>query len=74
MSDKGFATDLLKRLRTIERGDGTGDHVTHWHRNPDGQEAAAEIERLRWADKRNKNIIGRLMAKLAAAGVQTDDR
>ena len=40
-------SDLLERLRRVETGDGTGDHVTHWYRNPDGPEAATEIERLR---------------------------
>lgn len=40
-------SDLLERLRRVENGDGTGDHVSHWYRNPDGPEAAAEIERLR---------------------------
>ena len=39
-------TDLLDRLRRVENGDGKGDHVSHWYRNPDGPEAAAEIERL----------------------------
>jgi hypothetical protein len=41
------APDLLNRLRKIEQGDGYGDHVTQWYRNPDGLEAADEIERLR---------------------------
>jgi len=39
--------DLLKRLRLVETGDGFGDHLEHWYRNPDGVEAAGEIERLR---------------------------
>lgn len=40
-------SDLLARLRTIECGEGAGDYVTQWYRNPDGPEAASEIERLR---------------------------
>lgn len=40
-------SDLLDRLRAVESGRGTGDHVSNWHRNPDGPEAAAEIEKLR---------------------------
>lgn len=38
-------TDLLDRLR---KADGS-DEGTRWYRNPDGPEAAREIERL-WAD------------------------
>jgi hypothetical protein len=38
-------TDLLERLRKVEP-DLPGDR-TRWYRNPDGHEAAAEIERLR---------------------------
>lgn len=30
----------------VVAGDGAGDHVVNWHRNPDGPEAADEIERL----------------------------
>ena len=52
--------DLLKRLRKIETGDGTGDHVTHWYRNPDGVEAAEEIVKLKWRAKIDANIIARL--------------
>lgn len=37
--------DLLMRLRTVEP-DEPGDR-TRWHRNPNGPEAAAEIESLR---------------------------
>lgn len=44
-------SDLLKRLRMVESGDkwdsGDGSHVTNWYRNPDGPEAADEIEKLR---------------------------
>jgi hypothetical protein len=42
-------SDLLERLRKVEHGDRWGsdiDHVTNWYRNPDGPEAADEIERL----------------------------
>ena len=52
--------DLLKRLRKIETGDGAGDHVTHWYRNPDGVEAAEEIVKLKWRAKIDANIIARL--------------
>lgn len=38
-------TDLLERLRKVEP-DKPGIR-TRWHRNPDGPEAADEIERLR---------------------------
>ncbi len=41
--------DLLKRLRKVEP-DGEGER-TRWYRNPDGPEAADEIERLRGALK-----------------------
>jgi hypothetical protein len=41
--------DLLKRLRKVEP-DGEGER-TRWYRNPDGPEAADEIERLREALK-----------------------
>lgn len=39
---------LKQRLRKTECGDdgGFGKNVTCWHRNPDGQEAVAEIQRL----------------------------
>jgi hypothetical protein len=40
-------TDLLERLQKVEP-DLPGDR-TRWYRNPDGHEAAAEIERLREA-------------------------
>jgi hypothetical protein len=36
-------TDLIERLLAVEGRDGPGS--THWYRNPDGPEAAAEIER-----------------------------
>lgn len=52
--------DLLQRLRKIETGDGTGDHVTHWYRNPDGVEAAEEIVKLKWRAKIDANIIARM--------------
>jgi len=39
--------DLLQRLRKVEP-DGEGER-TRWYRNPDGLEAADEIERLRKA-------------------------
>jgi hypothetical protein len=45
MSDK--TTDLLARLRQVDPP-GEGER-TRWMRNPDGLEAAAEIERLRAA-------------------------
>ena len=41
--------DLLQRLRKVEP-DGEGER-TRWYRNPDGLEAANEIERLRGALK-----------------------
>ena len=41
-------SDLIERLRKVEHGrsDKFG-MATHWYRNPDGPEAAAEIGRLR---------------------------
>lgn len=53
-------SDITERLRSVETGDGTGDHVVHWYRNPDGLEAADEIERLRgevalWRSRSGKN-------------------
>ena len=45
MADQHETTDLLTRLRQI---DPPGEGIrTRWARNPDGEEAAAEIERLR---------------------------
>ena len=49
-------SDLLERLRRVENGDGTGNHVTHWYRNPDGPEAAAEIARLRLTDAEREAV------------------
>ena len=43
-------SDILERLRRLEVADGTGDHKVHWLRNPDGPDAAREIERLRLTD------------------------
>lgn len=43
-------TDILERLRKVEP-DLPGDR-TRWYRNPDGPEAAAEIEKLR--EERNR--------------------
>lgn len=41
-------SDLLDRLRKVESGPTRHPGVaTNWHRNPDGPEAATEIERLR---------------------------
>ena len=37
--------DLLNRLRAVDPPGGN-EHSTRWHRNPDGPEAAGEIERL----------------------------
>jgi hypothetical protein len=37
--------DLVARLRAVENG-GSVNSVTHWHRNPDGHEAADRIEQL----------------------------
>ena len=42
-----MADDLLARLRKVEP-DAPGER-TRWYRNPDGPEAADEIERLRAA-------------------------
>jgi hypothetical protein len=41
-------SDLKTKLTAIEHGDDgdLGDHVTSWHKNPDGSAALAEIERL----------------------------
>jgi hypothetical protein len=39
-------SDLVERLRTVESS-GTRQPTTNWYRNPDGVEAADEIERLR---------------------------
>lgn len=39
--------DLLERLRAVESSRGDSDYASNWHRNPDGPEAADEIERLR---------------------------
>ena len=45
MTDESKTTDLLARLRQI---DPSGGGVrTRWPRNPDGEEAPAEIDRLR---------------------------
>jgi hypothetical protein len=41
----------------VETGDGTGDHVSHWHRNPDGPEAATEIERLRLIAEERESLL-----------------
>ncbi len=46
--------DLLKRLRKVEP-DGEGER-TRWYRNPDGPEAADEIERLRELLKKDPNV------------------
>lgn len=40
-------TDIVQRLEQVETGDGTGDHVVHFYRNPDGPEAADVIRALR---------------------------
>ena len=41
-------TDIVERLRKVESGPTRHPGVaTNWHRNPDGPEAADEIERLR---------------------------
>lgn len=44
-------SDLIERLRRIEHGwcYGSGTVTSNWQRNPDGPEAADEIERLRLA-------------------------
>lgn len=46
-------TDIVERLRAVDgnRPDSLGI-CTMWHRNPDGPEAADEIERLREALKK----------------------
>jgi hypothetical protein len=53
-----MTSDLLERLRKVE-----GKGSTHWYRNPDGPEAAAEIERLRGRLKRFKKerSFGRIL-------------
>jgi hypothetical protein len=50
--------DLLKRLRKVEP-DGEGER-TRWYRNPDGPEAADEIERLR----EDKNLYAETIYEL----------
>lgn len=47
-------TDLLERLRRVEP-DKPGVR-TRWYRNPDGPEAADEIERLRLTDAEREAI------------------
>ena len=47
--------DLLQRLRKVEP-DGEGER-TRWYRNPDGLEAADEIERLR---QKHKDMVSKL--------------
>ena len=47
--------DLLQRLRKVEP-DGEGER-TRWYRNPDGLEAATEIERLR---QKHKDMVSKL--------------
>ena len=41
-------SDIVDRLRKVESSyrSGSDVHVTNWYRNPDGPEAADEIERL----------------------------
>lgn len=39
--------DLLIRLRKVECSGNGGNGTTNWYRNPDGPEAAKEIERLK---------------------------
>ena len=59
--------DLLRRLRFVEAGDGCGDHVKHWHRNPDGPEAADALERLRVTDT-ERDALEAAIAWMAPVG------
>ncbi len=60
--------DLLKALRTVERGDSN----SQWLRNPDGPEAADEIESLRkrLADTQNELAEMRVDVERLAAKVR----
>lgn len=44
-------SDLIERLRRIESNQVSDFFATNWQRNPDGPEAADEIERLRRANE-----------------------
>jgi hypothetical protein len=39
--------DIVERLRKVEPNGTDSEYATNWYRNPDGPEAADEIERLR---------------------------
>jgi hypothetical protein len=41
--------ELVERLKAVESSENSHGLASNWHRNPDGPEAAAEIERLREA-------------------------
>jgi hypothetical protein len=51
--------DLVKRLRKVEPD--TPGERTRWYRNPDGPEAADEIERLRRANSRLVDALSLLL-------------
>ena len=57
--------DLLQRLRKVEP-DGEGE-CTRWYRNPDGLEAADEIERLRLREETLSGIIDGMTARFIEA-------
>jgi hypothetical protein len=44
-----MTNELIERLRAVESSENSHGLASSWHRNPDGPEAAAEIERLREA-------------------------
>lgn len=60
-------TDLLTRLREVEHTKGayvgSDEPVTQWYRNPDGPEAADEIERLRDAVIRAEGELSLVMSE-----------
>ena len=57
---------LLERLRRVEP-EGGNEHATRYYRNPDGPEAAAEIERLQARVRELEAALTDNAAHLAAA-------
>ena len=66
--------DIVERLRSVGGIEGT----TRWYINPDGPEAAQEIERLREALNDIANIVnpyedGDTMQEIARAALKGDE-
>lgn len=57
-------SDIVERLRAVEH---SGGGATSWYRNPDGAEAAAEIERLRSEVDRLRDALAKLAQHTADA-------